>query len=124
MTLFWRDWVVAVRVDIRGRSAPAETDGWIVVRLTLLRLLVRANADLRGDSAVLVVVFVGDCCCPALPLTILVSRPGPIDFRGGFAAAGAGTGTEVVAVCVMELCRLFRSDDTDDCARSLDGDCC
>jgi hypothetical protein len=123
LTLFCRDCVVAVTVDILGNSAPAETEGCIVVLLALLRLLVLANADLRGDSGAIVVVVAEDCC-PELPLTILVSSPGPTDFRGGWAADGTGTGPTVLDTCVIELCRLARSDDTEDGDVSLGAGCC
>lgn len=50
LTLFARDCVVAVNVDRRGSSAPADAEGWMVVRRALLRLLVRARDDLRFGS--------------------------------------------------------------------------
>lgn len=54
LTLAWREAVVAVKVEVRGSSAPAEALGWIVVRLALFRLLDRANEALVGSAAVLV----------------------------------------------------------------------
>ena len=89
LTLFCRDCVVAVSVERRGISGPADVEGWMVVRLALLKLLVRASAGFVLGSEV-------GICCPLLPFIILVSRPGPTDFRGGFAAGPGGGGPEVI----------------------------
>ena len=89
LTLFCLLCVVAVRVETRGSdSAPAEAEGWMVVRRVLLRLVLRESPPgLEVESA--------DCCCE-LPLTMFASSPGPTDFLGCFAAAAAvgpvGTG--------------------------------
>lgn len=80
MTLFCRDCVVAVKVDTRDGSAPADAGGCIVVRLAFERLLVRETSGLDGASPLLF-------CCPA-PFIMLVMRPGPTLFLGGLEAAG------------------------------------
>ena len=90
--MFCRDCVVDVNVERRGSSAPEEAEGCIVVRLPLLRLPLRASAGFSEDSDPVGV------CCPEAPLTMLVNKPGPTDFRGGFAADAAGTGPVVVGL--------------------------
>jgi len=78
LTLFARDCVVAVSVDMRGSSAPAEAEGWRVVRRALLRLLLRARlAESAG------VVGVWPCVMPFLSPMRFVIKPGPTLFLGG-----------------------------------------
>ena len=80
--------VVAVSVDIRGSSAPADAEGWMVVRLALVRLLCLAKLGWLTSEGV-----VGICSLLFLCLSImLVISPGPTLFLGGLAAPVAAGG--------------------------------
>lgn len=107
-TLFARDCVVAVTVDKRGSSAPADVDGCIVVRLEdLVRLFVRASEDFSVESGAL-----GNGCDAFLPSIMDAITPGPRDFLGARlpAPTGGGAGPAGGGPCGAVLWRLLRSD--------------
>ena len=109
-TLFWRDCVVAVRVDVRDSSAPGRVEGAMVVRLLpLVRLLLRISDGFRPLSEAR---EADGSCCELLFFTILVIMPGPMLFLGCLAAAD---GCSVFVDVEIELCRRDRSES------SLDG---
>lgn len=88
LTLFARDCVVAVTVEERGSSAPANVDGCMVVRLDdLVRLFVRAIEDFKVESGALV-----KGCDAFLPSIMDAITPGPRDFLGARLPAPTGGG--------------------------------
>jgi len=96
LTLFCRDCVVAVKVDRRGSSAPADAEGCIVLLLAFDKLLFREIPGFDRGSAV--------CCCPLLPFIMLVISPGPTLFLGALVGAGAML-EEAALDCGTVLCR-------------------
>lgn len=88
LTLFARDCVVAVTVEERGSSTPANVDGCMVVRLDdLVRLFVRASEEFMVESGAL-----GKGCDAFLPSIMDAITPGPRDFLGARLPAPTGGG--------------------------------
>lgn len=109
-TLFARDCVVAVKVDIRGISKPPMAEGCIVVRRdALLRLPFLARAGFRIDSEWLE----GSGWLVFLPSIIDEMSPGPMDLREPECPVpdGKGTGPGGGGPWGAELWRLVLRDN-------------
>lgn len=105
LTFACRDCVVAVSVDTRGSSAPADADGWTVMRFPfpMLALRVTVGLDDSGGTG-------GPACGTGFLSMKLLNNPGPIDFLGAFVGfAGAGC-PRVDELCGTVDCLLVRKD--------------
>jgi hypothetical protein len=92
-----------VRVETRGSSAPADAEGWIIVRLTLLKLPLRTTGGLEDSDGT-----GGPDCGTGFRSMILLNKPGPIDFLGCFVGFDGRACPKVEALCGTLDCRLVR----------------
>lgn len=106
LTFACRDCVVAVKVDTRGISAPADVDGCTTVRLPAPKLPLRTRDGLVDSGGT-----GGPSCCGTGFLSMkLLKRPGPMDFLGAFVLLeGIGWPNEE-ELCGTVDCLLVRSD--------------
>ena len=78
--------MVAVSVDTRGISAPADADGWTTVRLGLPELTLRTTDGFEDSGGT-----GGPVCGTGFLSIMLLNKPGPMDFLGCFVTfAGSG----------------------------------
>lgn len=103
LTLAWRDCVVAVSVDTRGSSAPADAEGCTKVRLAAPKLPLRATDGLEDSGGT-----GGPDCGTGFRSMILLNKPGPIDFLGCFVGFEGSGCPKVEALCGTVDCRLVR----------------
>lgn len=105
LTFACRDCVVAVSVDTRGSSAPADADGCSVVRLAFPRLSLRTGIGLDESGGT-----GGPACGTGFRSMMLLNRPGPIDFLEFFVGFEGSGWPKVDGFCGTVDCLLVLRD--------------